>query len=175
MPEPADDVAYFSIPRSASEREFLSTAKVYARHVVAVHDLGVAVSDLEWELSKRAKRRAGAVLAEDGTPTTVRLTWAAFEANGWRSAAETIRHELVHVHLLEEHGDGSHGPRFDRLADELDTSRYCEPFAEPRWWVTCRECGERVARYRRSKLIERPEEYRCGACGGSLSVQRVGD
>ncbi|MFB6124839.1 MAG: SprT-like domain-containing protein [Halanaeroarchaeum sp.] len=175
MAERGDDVEYFAIPRSATEEEFLAAAKVYARHVVADHDLSVAVSDLEWEVSTRAKRRAGAVIHADGTPTTIRLTWEAFETNGWGSAAETIRHELIHAHLLVEHGDASHGPRFERLADELDTARYCEPFAEPRWWVTCRACGTRMARFRRSKLVEHPEDYRCGECGGSLSVTAVGD
>lgn len=165
-------VRRYAVAPDGTREEFLAAAKVYARSVVADHDLSASVSDLSWEVSTRAKRRAGAVRYRDGVPEAVVLTWGYFEREGWPAAAATIRHELVHVHLLSEVDDASHGPAFRRLADELDTHVHCERFTPPTWWVRCRDCGTALPRYRRSKLVEHPERYRCGDCGGSFRVER---
>jgi len=130
------------------------------------------VSDLDWQVSTRAKRRAGAVRYRDGTPEAVVLTWGQLERAGWAAMAATIRHELAHVHLLVEHDDASHGERFRRLADRLDAPRHCDRFTAPDWWVRCVDCGARIARYRRSKLVTGPDSYRCGDCGGRFRVER---
>ncbi len=168
-PDPAD----YAVETNATTEEFLAAAKVYARAVVAAHALTVSVSDLDWAVSKRAKRRAGAVRYRDETPEAVVLTWGQFQRQGWEAAAATVRHELVHVHLLNEHGDASHGERFRALADELDTHVRCERFTEPSWWVVCTDCEARLPRYRQSKLVAAPGDYRCGDCGGSLRVEAV--
>lgn len=160
----------YAISSVASRREFLAVAKVYARDVVDAHDLAVSVSDLEWTVSKRAKRRAGAVTYRDGTPESVSLAWRQFQNAGWLASAATIRHELVHVHLLNEADDPSHGDAFVELADTLNTHVNCERFTDPEWWVQCTDCGARVARYRRSKLVQSPDKYVCGDCGGDLEV-----
>lgn len=169
------DTDFYDVDSDVSREEFLAVAKVYARDVVETYDLSVAVSDLDWEVSTRAKRRAGAVKHRDGAPQTVSLTWAHFQERGWAAAAATVRHELIHVHLLNEHGDAGHGERFGALADELQAPVRCERFAEPSWWVICRDCGGEMARYRRSKLVEHPAAYRCGGCGGRLRVEPNGE
>lgn len=169
-----ETVRRYAVSPDCSREEFLAAAKVYARTVVADHDLSVSVSDLSWEVSTRAKRRAGAVKYRDGTPETVILTWRYFENAGWPAAAATIRHELAHVHLLNERGDASHGPAFRRLADALDTHVHCEHFTDPKWWVRCTDCDVALPRYRRSKLVDHPEQYRCGDCGGRFRVERNG-
>lgn len=161
-------VGYYHIAPDVTVEEFLAVSKLYARDVVDRHELAVEVDGLDWEVSKRAKRRAGAVKYRDDRPEAVSLTWEFFQTQGWGAMAETIRHELVHVHLLNEYGDGSHGERFRQLADELRTTVHCERFAEPTWWIVCQSCGHRTARYRRSKLVENVESYRCGDCGGTL-------
>jgi len=168
------DTAYYDIDSDASPAELLAVAKLYAREIAESHGLSVDVSALEWEVSKRAKRRAGAVRHRNGEPETVSLTWAQFQQQGWAATAETVRHELIHVHLLNEAGDGSHGERFRELAGELRTTVHCDRFAEPDWWVVCEECGAKLARYRRSKLVKEPESYRCGGCGGPLFVRENG-
>ncbi len=168
----AGPVSRYAVSPDCTHEEFLAAAKLYAREVVDRHDLSASVSDLDWEVSTRAKRRAGAVKWRDGEPRAVVLTWEHFVEQGWAAAAATIRHELVHVHLLEEEDDASHGPAFRRLAGLLDAPRHCERFAEPKWWVTCRDCGARLARYRRSKLVANPDEYECGDCGGDFRIER---
>lgn len=167
-------VREYAIESDCSEAEFLAVARVYARDVAASHDLSVSVSSLDWRVSRRAKRRAGAVTHREGEPTAVVLTWEHFAELGWPATAAVIRHELIHVHLLNELGDPSHGPAFRRLADQLDTHLHCERFAEPSWWVTCADCGARLARYRRSTLVESPERFSCGSCGGRLQVEQNG-
>jgi predicted SprT family Zn-dependent metalloprotease len=162
----------YAIESGCSDEELLAVTRVYARDVVSEHDLTVSVGDLEWRLSTRAKRRAGMVRYRDGEPRSIVLARRQFENRGWNALAATIRHELVHTHLLNERGDPSHGDAFARLAAELETHVRCERFVDPRWWVRCVDCGDRLARYRRSKLVERPEEYRCGNCGGRFRVVR---
>lgn len=169
------DVDRYAVSAECSHEELLAAAKVYARAVVARHGLTVDVTGLDWEVSIRAKRRAGAVRYRDGDPESVALTWAHFANQGWSATAATVRHELVHVHLLNEAGDPSHGPAFERLADLLDAPVNCERFAPPKYWVTCRDCGQRLARYRRSKVVEHPDRYECGACGGRLTAERNTD
>jgi len=164
-------VSRYEISSDCSPEEFLAVSRVYAREVVAEHDLSVDVSGLDWEVSKRAKRRAGAVKYSDGTPDSVVLTWEYFEEMGWEETAATIRHELAHVHLLNEAGDPGHGPAFERLAEQLETHVHCERFATPKYWVRCDDCSNRLARYKKSKLVKHPGRYRCGDCGGSLVVE----
>lgn len=169
------DTDFYAVRPDVSIAEFLAVSKVYARDVVANYDLTVSVSDLEWEVSKRAKRRAGAVKHRNDEPQTVSLTWQYFQEHGWGVTAAVIRHELVHVHLLNEHGDPGHGDRFRQWADELQTTVNCEPFADPNWWVVCESCGSEMPRYRKSKLVKNPESYRCGGCGGKLYSRAATD
>jgi predicted SprT family Zn-dependent metalloprotease len=174
-PPVTDRVRRYAVTPDCSHAEFLAAAKLYARAVVDDHDLSVSVSDLSWEVSTRAKRRAGAVKYRDGDPEVVVLAWRQFEHAGWPAVAATVRHELAHVHLLREDGDASHGPAFERLADRLDTHVRCERFTPPKWWVRCTDCDTALARYRRSKLVTEPERYRCGDCGGRFRVERNSD
>jgi predicted SprT family Zn-dependent metalloprotease len=77
------------------------------------------------------------------------------------------------VHLLNEADDPSHGPRFRDLADRLETHVHCDRFVDPDWWVVCESCETRLARYRRSKLVQNPGDYACGNCGGDLRVEEA--
>jgi predicted SprT family Zn-dependent metalloprotease len=164
----------YRVSPECSHEEFLAVSRVYARAVAEEHDLSVPVNRLGWEVSTRAKRRAGAVRYRDDRPQTVVLTWGYFERAGWEAMAATIRHELIHVHLIEETDDPSHCDRFRELADRLDTHVHCERFTDPEWWVVCVDCGAQLARYRESKLVTDPDEYRCGDCGGRFRVERAG-
>lgn len=169
------DTGFYAVDSDVSVAEFRSVAKVYARDVAESYDLTVTVSDLDWEVSKRAKRRAGAVKHRGGAPETVSLTWAYFQEHGWGATADVIRHELVHVHLLNENDDPSHGDAFREWATKLQTAVTCERFAEPKWWVVCASCGSEMPRYRKSKLVKNPDSYRCGGCGGRLHSRDAGE
>jgi predicted SprT family Zn-dependent metalloprotease len=167
-----------------------SWAERYARRTVSATDLAVDLSLVEWDVSKRAKRRAGAVLstpppgAEVGVPLdwtetperhrrcTVRLTWAAHETHGVESTAAVLRHELVHVEQVQRFGRADHGPAFRERAVALEAPRHCEPFTPARYLLYCRECGDVTARrHRRSKPVRRPDRYRSGCCSAPLAVE----
>lgn len=167
---PRRDPEWYDISTNCTKDEFLSVMKIYARNIVSEYGLDVDINSLNWEVSTKAKRRAGAVKRQNGRPTSVSITWEYFQQNGWLTTASTIRHELIHVHLLNSENDSSHGTKFQELADRLDTSIHCEIFAEPVWWVICQNCESRIARYQRSKLTEKPERYRCKRCGGRFRV-----
>jgi hypothetical protein len=68
------DLDYYRITPDATDAAFLAASKLYARAVVDDRDLSVSVSELEWEISKRAKRRAGAVKHRAVVPKTLSLT-----------------------------------------------------------------------------------------------------
>jgi len=167
-----NDASFYRISPDCSQSEFLSAAKVYARRVAEEYDLHVRVSDLSWEVSTRAKRRAGAVKRVGGKPAAISLTWEYFQQKGWKEVAATIRHELIHVHLINQYDDHSHGERFRRLADRLNTHVNCDRFCDPKWWVICEDCGSRVPRYRKSKLVKNPDKFQCGNCSGTFVIKK---
>jgi hypothetical protein len=80
----------YRVSPACTHEEFLAVARVYARAVTDAHDLSVPVSRLDWEVSTRAKRRAGAVRYRDGRSQTVVLTWGHFERGGCEAMAATI-------------------------------------------------------------------------------------
>lgn len=160
----------YALSSGCTDGELRSVVKIYARKVVEAHDLAVAVSSLEWEISHRAKRRAGALFRSDGHPQRIQIARRHFENSGWLAVTSTIRHELIHAHLLNTERDVGHGKRFQQFAEALDTSVHCERFSEPSYWVRCEECGREIARYRESKLVKQADQFRCGDCGGRFSV-----
>ncbi len=83
-----------------------------------------------------------------------------------------MRHELIHAWQYHEHGDGDHGPTFRQWIEPLETDRYCERYAEPKYWVVCEDCDGRTPRYRRSKVVKQHEDYTCG-CGGEITIETV--
>lgn len=156
----------------ASRRELLDHARAYARSL----DVDVDFDAIEWEISERAKRRAGACHYDATTETvTIRLTWRAYEEHGWSEMRGTIRHELVHAWEFQHLGEAGHGPEFRAMADEIDAPRYCREFSEPRLRLVCRTdgCDWSADRHRASKTVTRPERRRCGSCGGEYEVRHL--
>ncbi|WP_435317440.1 SprT-like domain-containing protein [Haloarchaeobius sp. TZWSO28] len=148
-------------------------AKTYASTV----DIAVDLDQVDWEVSKRAKRRAGACRYHPGDDTcTIVLTWQAYRAFGWRQFTDTIRHELVHAWEFQQFGESGHGARFRQKAAELDAPRHCETFSEPRYVLRCvtSDCDWRAARHRASKPVKQPADgYRCGVCQSPYVVEHV--
>jgi predicted SprT family Zn-dependent metalloprotease len=156
-------------PDPETPRELCSYARIYAESV----DVDVDHDAIEWEVSKRARRRAGACTydAETGV-VTIRLTWQAYCEHGWRQFTDTIRHELVHAWEFQAFGTAGHGERFREMAASVDAPRYCEAFADARLELSCRgDCGWSAGRHRASKPIKDPGAYRCPACESDLVVE----
>ncbi|QDX39898.1 hypothetical protein [Salarchaeum sp. JOR-1] len=86
-----NEVEWYAVTPPCSHDELLAAVRVYARDLVSHHDLSVDVSDLQWSVSTRAKRRAGLLRYRDDTPLEVRLAWRLFESQGWHAVASTVR------------------------------------------------------------------------------------
>jgi predicted SprT family Zn-dependent metalloprotease len=159
-------------PAPDSPEQLRQQAAAYARTVPVPVDL----DRVDWEVSRRAKRRAGVCLhhREAGTQT-IRLTWDAYEAFGWSRFAGTIRHELVHAWEFQQFDESSHGRRFRQAANRVDAPLSCPVFAEARLLLRCRsdDCDWRARRYRACPTVTRPDRRRCGDCGSRYDVHHV--
>jgi hypothetical protein len=60
---------------------------------------------------------------------------------------------MIHTWQYHEFGDADHKATFTRWTDHLDTSRHCERFTTPKWWLVCEDCDGQIARYRCSKTL----------------------
>lgn len=158
-------------PDPETPRELRSYARIYAERV----DLDVDHDAVEWTVSNRARRRAGACSYDPETETvTIRLTWDAYREHGWRQFTDTIRHELVHAWEFQAFGEAGHGERFREKAAAVDAPRHCEAFADPRLQLGCRgDCGWGAGRHRASKPVRDPGAYRCPDCGAGVVVEHV--
>ncbi|UPV76272.1 transcription elongation protein SprT [Halorussus limi] len=178
-----------------TDEELILGSRAYCREAIREYDLDVDFSPVEWEVSTRAKRRAAAVKrpkipdAEVGTPLdwhaaaervgsdlddlrtcTLSLTRAAFEEFDVGEWTATLRHELVHVEQFQRFGTTDHGPAFRERAAAVDATVRCPPFADPKYVLTCADCGAVVGRrYRECKLVRNHEEYRSSCCGASVA------
>ncbi len=153
------------------EDALLARASSYASTV----DIAVDLDAVSWEISDRAKRRAGVCLYNGDGSVTIRLTWDAYQSYGWTEFTDVIRHELVHAWEFQQYGESDHGERFRRKADEVGASRHCRTFAEPRVRLRCTDddCGWTADRHRASTVVTDPADRRCGTCGARYLVEHV--
>lgn len=100
--------------------------------------------------------------------------------NSEKELMQTIVHEVLH----SIPGCMNHGVQWKKAADTMnkakgyDISRLASPSAAnltaehqavlTKYVVACVDCGNELNRQRKSKLINHPELYTCGACGGEL-------
>ncbi|SDQ32822.1 SprT-like domain-containing protein [Natronobacterium texcoconense] len=159
--------------------EIVARARIHAREVAngdGDYHLPVDLESLEWDVSSRARRRAGACRWNaDREVATIVLARRAYERYDWPAFAAVVRHELVHAWEFQQFGESGHGKRFHERAAELDAPRHCQAFADPRYLLRCLEsnCDWRARRHRASKPVKSPDRYRCGACGGSYEAEHV--
>ena len=156
----------------SSEETLRERAREYARTV----DIDVDSDALTWEVSTRAKRRAGACLYDPETrAVTVRLAWRATQSFDWPTFARVIRHELIHAWEYREFGEAGHGPRFRERADRLDVSTTCPTFTDARLLLDCTapDCDWTADRHRASPAVTEPADRRCGRCGSRHEVLHV--
>ena len=173
----ADRTEPSAVPRAdrddpATRDELLDRAAAYAETV----PIDVDLDRVSWEISERAKRRAGVCRYHaDSESVTVRLTWAAYEAYGWEEFTDVIRHELVHAWEYQRFGESDHGERYREKAAEIDASRHCRSFVEPRLVLRCTngDCDWRADRHRASKAVKNPQARRCGSCGERYAVEHL--
>ncbi len=156
--------------------EIVARARIHAREIVADADLPIDLGAVEWDVSTRARRRAGACrFHPDREAVTIVLARRAYEAYDWPAFAAIVRHELVHAWEFQQFGESGHGHRFREQAARLDAPRHCRSFSEPRYLLRCHseDCDWQARRHRASKPVKTPDQYRCGGCGGDYEVEHV--
>lgn len=155
-----------------TDEEILAHARVHARAVA--DELSVDLERVEWTVSSRARRRAGACRWDRETATaTITLSRRAYSAYDRERFEAVVRHELIHAWEFQRFGESGHGERFRERAAALDVPRHCDAFAEPRYVLRCLDCGWEARRHRASKPVRVPDRYRCGECGGEYEVEHV--
>ncbi|QSG06375.1 SprT-like domain-containing protein [Halapricum desulfuricans] len=139
-------------------------------------ELEIDLDGIPVEVSTQMKRTAGKVahVKHTGEIKYIRYAFKAYQKWGWKQFSETIRHELIHVHTVQNYRQGGHGYRFKALVEPLETTRHCESFAveDAKYILYCSECDTDVAhRYKRSKTVTEPERYRSKCCNAPLRVE----
>ncbi|KYH24198.1 protein SprT-like protein [Halalkalicoccus paucihalophilus] len=149
-------------------------AAAHAEMVADEHFPELPVETIDWETSTRMQRSAGVAIYDyQSKQITIRLSWDAYESYGWEQFSRVVRHELIHAWQYHECGEADHGSTFTQWVEPLETDRHCERYADPNYWIICEECESRDPRYRRSKVVKRPEQYSCGRCGGEISIEEA--
>ncbi|WP_075938203.1 SprT-like domain-containing protein [Halosegnis longus] len=144
----------------------------YARSYADSVPLPVDTDSLDWEVSTRAKQRAGAC-TYDGDAITIRLAWGAAKRFDRAQFERVIRHELIHAWEYQTAGEAGHGARFRKQADRLDVSVTCPAFTTPRLRLECTNCAWTADRHRASAVVTGPETRRCGECGARYEVEHL--
>lgn len=199
--DPEESPTVRALAHAGSHEELILGSRAYCREAAREYDFDVEFDLLDWAVSTRAKRRAAAVkrpkipeaeVGEEihwraaaervGTPPgdlrtcTLSLTWRAFESFDAGEWTSTLRHELVHVEQFQRYGTTDHGEEFRERAAAVDATIRCPPFADPKYVLTCEECGTVVGRrYRECKLVRERERYHSSCCGASVACSGPDD
>lgn len=145
-------------------------------------DIGIPISgkiSSHVSVNTRAKSRFGRCIKQNGG-FVIELSSMLLDAPE-KSCRQTIAHELIHTCP----GCMDHGERFMYYASKMnDTYGYdikrtnsieemgvkYDRAEDAKFIITCRKCGKKFSRLRRSALTDHPSRYRC-KCGGELYVR----
>ena len=140
---------------------------------------------IEVKINTRAKKRWGQCRAIPGGYSINISAILLDERNDEQGLKETIIHELLHSCK----GCMNHGENWKRLAAKVNRAygyniKRCSSAEDKgvqeetrpvnmrtvNYIIKCNQCGHTYTRTRMSKIIQHPERYRCGCCGGNLSL-----
>lgn len=152
-------------------------------------EIGIEYGNIvEFKVNTRAKKRWGQAKSIPGGYSINISSVLLDERNDVEGLKNTIIHEILHTCK----GCQNHGENWKRLAakvnraygynikrcssaDEkgvLEETRPPKPVrtTNTNYVVKCDKCGHVYTRTKMSKLIQHPENYRCGCCHGTLSL-----
>lgn len=144
----------------------------YGERVIEEYDLDVSDVTYEFVVSGRLTRTHGNIrgnLRYDDY--TIKVSSHAIDNFDWEHIKGVIRHELAHLVTYLERGKHSENDFFfqenlERLDAPKDTDRPAKP---PKYILVCEDCGVKIRRQQKSKIIKNPHRYSCGECNGRLN------
>ena len=177
-PEPETDNSEPTYPDDLTPHKLRLAIEEYQQWCADNYDvLDIDLDGIPVETSTKMKKTAGKVAAIKSSDEVkyIQYAYKAYQKWGWEQFASTIRHELIHVHTVQNYKRGGHGKLFKSLVEPMNTHRHCESFStdEAKYHLFCTECDKLVAhKFRRSKTVKRPEEYQSRCCKAPLRVEK---
>lgn len=160
--------------------ELAAAAEQYARNVqksyVDSPIADVELARINWKASSQLCRSGAYCETElDDPPVhTIVLSYQGYRAWGWDRMTGVIRHELAHVVVNEQFGDGvrPHGPEFRKVAESLNAPMRGEEPIPYRYKLFCTQCGSMTAGlYQASDRTRNPWDYSSSCCQVPLQVE----
>ncbi len=136
-----------------------------------------------WSINTRAKKRWGLCKRKSFDTFEISISSLLLQDGiDDQLAKNVIAHELLHT----VKGCFAHKGKWKMLAEKINSSmpnysiRVRDDFSEinvpiknktPKYIIKCSKCDFYCLRYKRSKVIEKPEHYRCPKCNGKLIIE----
>ncbi|MCI8506262.1 MAG: hypothetical protein HFI67_08765 [Lachnospiraceae bacterium] len=139
-----------------------------------------------WSVNSRAEKRWGQCRQVAEGVFDIEISQRLLEDEVDEIATKTtIIHELLHT----VEGCLGHRGKWKFLAEmvgktypqyQIKRTSSCEEKGlsqagetQARYRITCTGCGVQAYRQRAGRLVKRPEDFRCGKCGGKLVAERL--
>ena len=137
--------------------------------------------DITFKINTRAVSRLG-LCKKIGKSYIIEISAALLDerADIKNGLKNTILHELLHTcrgcmkHTgkwkeLADRVNAAYGYKIRRAASPAERMIPQELVPPAKYLIKCTKCGVEIARRKRSSLVEHPQNYRCGKCGGTLT------
>lgn len=154
--------------------------RLFAEAMKEIEGLGIRPSTRIYDIkvNTRAKKRLGCCkkVSLNLIPGFQLEISSRLLDSGERQLKEVIIHEILHTCK----GCFNHGKRWKAYAVlvnkaygyHVSRTADCEGLEQAyRYEIICENCGNVFLRMRKSKVVRKPENYRCGKCKGSLEVK----
>ena len=135
--------------------------------------------NITFAVNTRAKTRLG-VCKKQGDRYTIEIAAPLLdESMPEKLLKETLHHELLHScrgcmqhtgkwKALAERVNAAYGYNIRRCASKDDQPLPRDLLPKAKYLLRCSKCGAEYPRQKMSAVVQHPERYRCGKCGGTL-------
>ncbi|NLD10815.1 MAG: hypothetical protein GX671_03555 [Clostridiales bacterium] len=162
--------------------------KILREAITELNSIGVYPSKTvtQVNVNTRARRRLGACRQTGGKPDpsyTIEVS-SICRSLGDDDLKKIVIHELLHsCPACMNHGsrwktyarkvESELGYHIGATVDYNDIGLGNEAERNYRYRITCVDCGKKMLRMRKCKVVVHPDLYRCSACGGKLNVEEI--